>query len=78
MLTSGKELLILLLIVLLVFGTKRLVSGMKDLGKGVREFKKGMHEDEPEQPPARIGQGASSADEHAQRQTQAHDERRDG
>jgi sec-independent protein translocase protein TatA len=34
--------LIVLLIVLLVFGTKRLTSGARDLGKAVHEFKKGL------------------------------------
>jgi sec-independent protein translocase protein TatA len=34
--------LIVLAIVLLVFGTKRLTSGARDLGKAVDEFKKGM------------------------------------
>lgn len=52
--------LIVLLIVLLVFGTKRLTSGARDLGKAVHEFKKGMRgEDEAQaadKPAARIGQ----------------------
>ena len=41
--------LIVLAIVLLVFGTKRLTSGARDLGKAVNEFKKGMtrHEGKP-------------------------------
>jgi len=38
--------LIVLVIVLLVFGTKRLTSGAKDLGNAVKEFKKGMRDDE--------------------------------
>lgn len=39
--------IIVLVIVLLVFGTKRLTSGAKDLGKAVNEFKKGVQgEDE--------------------------------
>jgi len=42
--------IIVLVIVLLVFGTKRLTSGAKDLGKAVNEFKKGMRdEDKPAQ-----------------------------
>ncbi|MGN6151098.1 MAG: twin-arginine translocase TatA/TatE family subunit [Lysobacteraceae bacterium] len=43
--------IIVLVIVLLVFGTKRLTSGAKDLGKAVNEFKKGMQgdEDKPQQ-----------------------------
>ena len=43
--------IILLVIVLLVIGTKRLTSGAKDLGKAVNEFKKGVHgeDDKPAQ-----------------------------
>ncbi len=52
-----RELLILLVIVVLIFGTKRLTSGLKDLGKGVRDFKKGMNE--PEEP-GRLGADKSA------------------
>ena len=45
--------LIVLVIVVLVFGTKRLTGGARDLGKAVDEFKKGMRGDE--KPSARIG-----------------------
>ena len=38
--------LIVLLIVVLVFGTKRLTSGAKDVVNAVKEFKKGMRDDE--------------------------------
>jgi sec-independent protein translocase protein TatB len=38
--------LIVLVIVVLVFGTKRLTSGAKDVGNAVKEFKKGMRDDE--------------------------------
>ncbi|MEQ1512044.1 MAG: twin-arginine translocase TatA/TatE family subunit [Lysobacteraceae bacterium] len=38
--------IIVLIIVLLVFGTKRLTSGAKDIGSAVKEFKKGMRDDE--------------------------------
>jgi sec-independent protein translocase protein TatA len=47
--------LIVLAIVLLVFGTKKLTSGARDLGKAVNEFKKGMNGDE-NAPPARLGE----------------------
>ena len=46
--------LIVLAIVLLVFGTKRLTSGARDLGKAVNEFKKGMG-GEDDKPPQRLG-----------------------
>ena len=51
--------LIVLVIVLLVFGTKRLTSGARDLGKAVHEFKKGMHGEDDSgdhKPQARIGE----------------------
>ena len=38
--------LIVLVIVVLIFGTKRLTGGAKDLGGAVKEFKKAMREDE--------------------------------
>jgi sec-independent protein translocase protein TatA len=42
--------IIVLVVVLLIFGTKRLTSGAKDLGKAVNEFKKGVRDDDkPEQ-----------------------------
>ncbi|WP_297834212.1 Sec-independent protein translocase subunit TatA [Thermomonas sp.] len=44
--------LIVLAIVLLVFGTKRLTSGARDLGKAVNEFKKGVRGDEDNKPAA--------------------------
>ena len=37
--------LIVLVIVVLVFGTKRLKNVGQDLGEAVKGFKKGMHED---------------------------------
>ena len=45
--------LIVLVIVLLVFGTKRLTSGARDVGKAVDEFKKGMRGDD-DKPAARL------------------------
>ena len=47
--------LIVLLIILLVFGTKKLTGGARDLGKAVDEFKKGMRGDD--KPSAQIGNG---------------------
>jgi sec-independent protein translocase protein TatA len=38
--------IVVLIIVLLVFGTKRLTSGAKDIGSAVKEFKKGMRDDD--------------------------------
>jgi sec-independent protein translocase protein TatA len=46
-----QEILLIVLIVLLLFGAKRIPEVMRSIGKGVREFKRGMKEldsDEPE------------------------------
>ena len=53
--------LIVLVIVLLVFGTKRLTSGARDGGKAVDEFKKGMRGDD-DKPAARLGGDKASSD----------------
>ena len=53
--------LIVLVIVLLVFGTKRLTSGARDVGKAVGEFKKGMRGDD-DKPAARIGGEKTTVD----------------
>ncbi len=46
--------LIVLAVVLLIFGTKRLTSGAKDLGNAVKEFKKGMRDDD-DKPAGQLG-----------------------
>lgn len=43
--------IIVLIVVLLVFGTKRLTSGARDVGNAVNEFKKGMRGDDEEKKP---------------------------
>ncbi len=63
--------LIVLVIVVLVFGTKRLTSGAKDLGSAVKEFKKGMRDDDT--PPAQLND--ESRDREASRDTQAERDR---
>ena len=45
-----KELLIILVVVLLVFGTKKLRTIGSDLGSAVKGFKKSMGEGESEEP----------------------------
>ena len=52
--------LVVLAIVLLVFGTKRLTSGAKDLGSAVKEFKKGMREDD--KPAEQLGSEQADSD----------------
>ena len=41
---SGTELIIILVIVLLLFGGKKIPELMRGLGKGVKNFKQGMQE----------------------------------
>ncbi len=41
---GGQELLVIALLILLVFGGKKIPELMKGLGKGVRSFKEGMNE----------------------------------
>jgi sec-independent protein translocase protein TatA len=43
--------LVVLLIVVIFFGTKRLGGAGKDLGTAIKEFKKAMREDESASPP---------------------------
>ena len=40
------EILIIALVVLLLFGGKKIPELMKGVGKGIRSFKKGMNEDD--------------------------------
>ena len=56
---------IVLLIVLLVFGTKRLKGAGQDLGEAVKGFKKGMHD--PDKPAEQLG-------DHTARDQQARDQ----
>ena len=46
--------LIVLVIVVLVFGTKRLGNVGKDLGEAVKGFKKGMQDDDEKKPSAQL------------------------
>jgi len=46
----GPELIIILVIVLLLFGGKKLPELMKGLGKGVKEFKDAQSGEEEEKP----------------------------
>ena len=44
---SWQQLLILLLVIIVIFGTKKLRNVGSDLGAAVKGFKKAMNEDEP-------------------------------
>ena len=48
------HLLIVLLIVVLVFGTKRLGNVGKDLGEALKGFKKGMQDEDEKKPTAQL------------------------
>ena len=47
------ELLIVVLIIVILFGAKKIPELAKGLGQGIRNFKEGMHDDEPQRLEAR-------------------------
>lgn len=55
---SPMHLLIIAIVVLVLFGGRKIPEVMKGLGQGVREFKDGMRGD-PQQPPAQAAQPAN-------------------
>ncbi|MFT4198945.1 MAG: twin-arginine translocase TatA/TatE family subunit [Pseudoxanthomonas sp.] len=65
--------LVVLVIVLVVFGTKRLTGGAKDVANAVKEFKKGLREDD-DKPVERLADTARGADQAAakERERDAH------
>lgn len=65
--------LIVLLVVVLVFGTKRLKNVGKDVGEAVRGFKQGMSDDD-KGPPPRLGEDSGGD---PQRSEQSRDADRD-
>jgi sec-independent protein translocase protein TatA len=60
---SGWQLLILLLIVVLVFGTKRLRNIGSDLGSAVKGFREGVEEHTSDSDPEKITEENASAPE---------------
>jgi sec-independent protein translocase protein TatA len=60
---SPWQLLIILLIVLLIFGTKKLRNIGGDLGGAMRDFRKGLNESEPTESGANDAKATSSDDE---------------
>ena len=48
MMPGPTELIIILIIVVLIFGAKRIPEIMGGLGKGIRTFKKTLENDEPQ------------------------------
>ncbi|WP_222565430.1 Sec-independent protein translocase subunit TatA [Novilysobacter antarcticus] len=68
---------VVLLIVVLVFGTKRLKNVGKDLGEAVKGFKKGVHDDDDidaNRPPARLGDDARRDEPSARRPADVRDD----
>lgn len=47
---GGSEWIVILLIILLLFGAKRLPEIAKSLGKGIKEFKKAIKGEDDEEP----------------------------
>jgi sec-independent protein translocase protein TatA len=73
---SPRHLLIILVVVLLVFGTKKLRNIGSDLGAAVRGFKKGMSDGETEDPAAQKqlpATGAPAVPPAAARDAEFHD-----
>ena len=68
--------LIVLVIVVLVFGTKRLGNVGKDLGEAVKGFKKGMQDEDDKNKPAARLPDANRSDEAAQRERERDDQQR--
>lgn len=52
MIPGPSELILILLIVVMVFGAKRIPEIMQGLGQGIRAFKKSVESDEPPSTPA--------------------------
>ncbi|MBL8446488.1 MAG: Sec-independent protein translocase subunit TatA [Zoogloeaceae bacterium] len=64
--------LIVLIIVMLVFGTKKLRNIGQDLGGAVKGFKDGMREAEGSEPPKQLdGQSAKTVDGEAREKTKS-------
>ncbi len=58
---SMPELLVILAIVVLLFGAKKIPELAKGLGSGIRNFKKAMNEDEEETPKKEITQESTAS-----------------
>lgn len=63
--------IIVLIVVLLVFGTKRLRNVGEDLGSAIKGFKKGL-KDGQDEPPAQLGDESRQSDE-ARKQSERKD-----
>ena len=64
---SMPELLVILAIVVLLFGAKKIPELAKGLGSGIRNFKKAMNEDEEETPKKEIAQESTASTTNTQK-----------
>ncbi len=64
------ELLVILLIIVLLFGAKKIPELAKGLGSGIKNFKKAMKEDEEEQPKELKAEKTPTVEEKPTQQTQ--------
>lgn len=62
--------LIVLLVVVLVFGTKKLRNAGSDLGGAIRSFRKGLQDED--EAPQKLGEDAPSHAETTEKSTAAH------
>jgi sec-independent protein translocase protein TatA len=53
-----REILVILLVVLILFGGSRLSDIGKGLGEGIKNFKKGLKDEDPPAPQATLKSGA--------------------
>ena len=62
-----QELILIVLIILLIFGAKKIPEFMKGLGKGIRSFKDGMNgtDDKTENADSKIDKTVDSKEEHS-------------
>ncbi|MEN1927097.1 Sec-independent protein translocase subunit TatA [Luteimonas sp. MJ293] len=66
--------IIVLVVVLLVFGTKRLRGAGRDLGEAIKGFKKGINDADDDTPPAKLEDQQRETD--SQRDAQQNDNAR--
>lgn len=59
-----QEILIIVVIILVLFGARKIPELARSMGKGITEFKKGLKEDEPSpgQPPPQVEKPKDKAD----------------
>jgi sec-independent protein translocase protein TatA len=53
------EILIIVFVILLLFGSKKIPELFRSLGKSLNEFKRGQSESDPEKPPAKPADAAT-------------------